>query len=71
MARMAMTSEDTAMSKRERIMNPSERPLVPSMPMMMLRRDWQQKSMTQPMFTLVGSMFRRGIPDSLSNFSSL
>ena len=51
--RMAMSSDETVMPNFDCMRKPS---LDPPMPMMMLRRAWAQKSMTQPISTFFGSM---------------
>ena len=66
-ARMAISSEPTAMPNLDSIMKPSRRP---PMPMMMLRRPCAQKSMTQPISMRFGSMSRRLRP-FLASHSSL
>ena len=68
MERIAMHSELTAMPNLDCIMKPSVRP---PMPMMMLRSDWAQKSMIQPISTRVGSMSRRRILVRRPSCSSL
>ncbi len=55
-ARIAITSDDTAMAKPDFIMKPFD---LPPMPMMISRRDWAQKSMIHFISTLWGSMLSR------------
>ena len=56
MARMAISSE---LDRDAELRLHHVAVVRPPMPMMMLRRDWAQKSMTQPISTRVGSTSRR------------